>query len=439
MMNCFETVYVWLLMLLIDGVLLYAFSCVVLYQRPSIRGQSIFMLSLISIDTFSMLCFDGGFSGWSLLQNLLHLCIAARFVFGLRRRNLVAGILMLLSVHLIVSLFAGAVSILSLGTERVNTLMLSWTWPRLWLGLTHLLLFVLLPPAYLLQRLRKRSTHTLPDALYIVRSVMLLLVTVFCIATLFNHLPSLAVSSRLTRVVFLFSITALMLIICLSYLAQDIRFLRMRKYNETLERQKHINDALVADLRQFRGQVIQMVDGLGGILSEGSQEQKRAYYDQTARQCAQINNDNVLALQRITDAALSTLLLRKLARCHKLLLPIYLHLSGRPRFDKTLSPVLCEIMGVLLDNAIEAAADSVYPRVVVQLTELTKGVEINIMNTFPEAMDVNSFLDGNTASTKEGHAGEGLRSVAALCQRYANLSVQYTMRGRFIVCSLMIL
>lgn len=122
-----------------------------------------------------------------------------------------------------------------------------------------------------------------------------------------------------------------------------------------------------------------------------------------------------------------------------MLLPIYLHLSGRPRFDKTLSPVLCEIMGVLLDNAIEAAADSVYPRVVVQLTELTKGVEINIMNTFPEAMDVNSFLDGNTASTKEGHAGEGLRSVAALCQRYANLSVQYTMRGRFIVCSLMIL
>lgn len=439
MMYSWENVCVWLLTLLADGTLLYAFSCAALRQRPSIRHLCIYMLSLTAVDTISMFCFDGGFSGWSLLQSLLHIFIAAKFIFRLRRRGLVVGILTLLSIHLLLSLLAGTVSILLLGTERVNDLMLTWTWPRLWLALTHLLLFALLPAAYLLQRLRKRSARTLPDWLYIARSVLLLLVTVFCIATLFNHLPSLAVSSRLTRVIFLFSITALMLIICFSYLAQDIRFLRMRKHKETLEQQKHINDALVADLRRFRGQVIQMVDRLGGILSEGSQEQKRAYYDQTARQCAQINNDNVLALQRITDTALSALLLRKLSRCRELMLPIYLHLFGHPCFDKTLSPILCEITGVLLDNAIEAAADSIYPRVVVQLTELAKGVEINIMNTFPETMDVNGFLDGNTASTKEGHTGEGLRSVTALCQKHANLSVQYTMRGRFIVCSLMIL
>lgn len=66
----------------------------------------------------------------------------------------------------------------------------------------------------------------------------------------------------------------------------------------------------------------------GGILSEGTLAQKRAYYEQIAHQCAQINNDNVLTLQKINDAALSTLLLRKLARCQELHLPIYLHASG---------------------------------------------------------------------------------------------------------------
>lgn len=64
-----------------------------------------------------------------------------------------------------------------------------------------------------------------------------------------------------------------------------------------------------------------MVDNLGGILSEGTLAQKRAYYEQIAHQCAQINNDNVLTLQKINDAALSTLLLRKLARCQERICP----------------------------------------------------------------------------------------------------------------------
>lgn len=148
-----------------------------------------------------------------------------------------------------------------------------------------------------------------------------------------------------------------------------------------------------------------MVDNLGGILSEGTLAQKRAYYEQIAHQCAQINNDNVLTLQKINDAALSTLLLRKLARCQELHLPIYLHASGPLCFNKALSPALCQAMGVLLDNAIEAAADSLYPRIIVHMDCKEKHTEIHVVNTFPATMDVDDFLRGNTISTKAGHAG----------------------------------
>ena len=182
-----------------------------------------------------------------------------------------------------------------------------------------------------------------------------------------------------------------------------------------------------------------MVDNLGGILSEGTLAQKRAYYEQIAHQCAQINNDNVLTLQKINDAALSTLLLRKLARCQELHLPIYLHASGPLCFNKALSPALCQAMGVLLDNAIEAAADSLYPRIIVHMDCKEKHTEIHVVNTFPATMDVDDFLRGNTVSTKAGHAGDGLQSIAALCQKYTNFNVQYTSQGRFILCTLMIL
>lgn len=149
----------------------------------------------------------------------------------------------------------------------------------------------------------------------------------------------------------------------------------------------------------------------GGILSEGTLAQKRAYYEQIAHQCAQINNDNVLTLQKINDAALSTLLLRKLARCQELHLPIYLHASGPLCFNKALSPALCQAMGVLLDNAIEAAADSLYPRIIVHMDCKEKHTEIHVVNTFPATMDVDDFLRGNTVSTKAGHAGTVCRAL----------------------------
>ena len=68
-----------------------------------------------------------------------------------------------------------------------------------------------------------------------------------------------------------------------------------------------------------------------------------------------------------------------------------------------------------------------------------KHTEIHVVNTFPATMDVDDFLRGNTVSTKAGHAGDGLQSIAALCQKYTNFNVQYTSQGRFILCTLMIL
>lgn len=438
-MNYWEMPLVWLFTMLVDGSLLYVFSCTALFQRPCLKGWSLFLGCTMLLDGFSLLALRGKYGGWSLLQAFVLILVVARFVYHLRGRKWLLSSLLLLSVHLLLSLLASALSICLLGERQVNALMLQWTLPRLRLTLTHLLLFLLLLPAYQLQGLRKRRPCTLPTALYILRSMLLLVVTVLCVTFLFNRFSSLALSSRINQVILLFGITAAVLIICFSYLAQDFRYLRMCKHNETLEQQKSVNDALIADMRQFRGQVIQMVDNLRGVLSEGTLEQKRACYEQIARQCAQINNDNVLALQKIGNSALAALLLRKLDRCHALGLPIYLHASSSLCFNKALSPALCQILGVLLDNAIEAASDSVYPRVVVQMEQRDKSTEIHIVNTFSATMDVKGFLRGNTTSTKTGHTGDGLESVAALCQKHTNLSVQYTSQGRFIICTLTIL
>ena len=67
-MTYWEKPLVWLLTLLIDGTLLYTFSCVAFCQRPCARDWSLFLAATMVIDGINMLFLHGQFSGWSLLQ-----------------------------------------------------------------------------------------------------------------------------------------------------------------------------------------------------------------------------------------------------------------------------------------------------------------------------------------------------------------------------------
>ena len=69
-MTYWEKPLVWLLTLLIDGTLLYTFSCVAFCQRPCARDWSLFLAATMVIDGINMLFLHGQFSGWSLLQGL---------------------------------------------------------------------------------------------------------------------------------------------------------------------------------------------------------------------------------------------------------------------------------------------------------------------------------------------------------------------------------
>ncbi len=229
-----------------------------------------------------------------------------------------------------------------------------------------------------------------------------------------------------------------MLIVVLSYLFQDFHYLAMRRRNETLEHQKVITDTLIADMRQFRHNIINMIYGYEGVLLYGTPHEQLQYYETMARDCARINNENILSLQRIGDVAVSALLLNKLERARDMSLPIYLTVSSQLHFGRIPSSVLCQALGVLLDNAIEAADGSVDARVSILITETSDGLEFSILNTYRDGFDISAFLMGHLASTKPGHKGDGLKSIESLCRRYPTMSLSKLQKGRFIECVLMI-
>lgn len=71
---------------------------------------------------------------------------------------------------------------------------------------------------------------------------------------------------------------------------------------------------------------------------------------------------------------------------------------------------LCEILGVLLDNALEAASDSEEKIILIDFTEEKNYIVINISNTFNNQVDIDK-LGQKSYSTKGKNHGIGLFSI----------------------------
>ena len=91
-----------------------------------------------------------------------------------------------------------------------------------------------------------------------------------------------------------------------------------RRLNTLYEYQRNAYEAVLGNQRRFRHNILNMLYGFEGTILSDDTGEIRRYYEQLIEKCALVNNDNVLALRRVTQPALKGLLLRCLlytSRC----------------------------------------------------------------------------------------------------------------------------
>lgn len=228
------------------------------------------------------------------------------------------------------------------------------------------------------------------------------------------------------------SLLLAMMVVLTFYMIQDFRTLRLSRQNQTLNQQRRMCDILLQDTRTFRHNIANMLYGFEGAVLSGNISEMQAYYHQMASKCARINNENAVALRHIPDPAVSALLLSKIQLAGALELPIYLNVEPVPRWKVLRSSDMCQVMGALLDNAIEAAMQSKTPHVAIDIGQVNGAVEIVIRNTYDEAQVDLSFLVSAGQSTKHGHEGLGLQSVRGVLARHDHAIMNQLQRGRYI-------
>lgn len=234
-----------------------------------------------------------------------------------------------------------------------------------------------------------------------------------------------------------FVVPAGLLLVTVSYLAQDIRYIDQLRRNETLERQRMISQSMLKNLRFFRHNMINMLYGLEGAMLTGNTDDIRTYYREMERRCALVNNENIIALERVTIPTLNALLLRAIDLAREREIPFSLYVQEGLRPARGLSSgELCQILGVLLDNALEAAEDSKEPYVLVEIRSIDGMMELIVKNTYSGKIHKAVLRGGH--STKEGHAGVGIASCHDILRHKQNAFLNYDVGWQYVRSQLLI-
>ena len=229
-----------------------------------------------------------------------------------------------------------------------------------------------------------------------------------------------------------------LMLVALSYMLQDIRYIIQLQRLNTLEQQQAISNSLLQNLRFFRHNMINMLYGLEGVLISGDRDKVTAYYKEMREKCALVNNENIVALERITNSSLSGVLLHAVDHARQINLPINLYVQDKVLFPRTLSDAdLCQVLGVLLDNAIEAADKADERHVSMELRNVDDSLEIIVKNTYAGEVSPEKLTIGG-ASTKEGHEGQGLRSCYQILSRRKGAFLNFWVTGQYVQAQLLL-
>ena len=154
--------------------------------------------------------------------------------------------------------------------------------------------------------------------------------------------------------------------------------------------------------------------------------------------CALVNNENIAALERITDPSVSAVLLRGVDKARQLNLPINLYVQPEVRIGHTLSDgELCQVLGVLQDNAIEAANGAEERHVSIEMRNVDGGLEVIVKNTYAGEVSPQLLTRGGT-STKDGHDGQGLASCYHILGRHKGAFLNFWVTGQYVQAQLLL-
>lgn len=269
---------------------------------------------------------------------------------------------------------------------------------------------------------------------YLIDATLLLLITIYLFDNLIpgqnGSVGRMIYNNVLHISGYLLVMLFLLLAMRRSYLEQIQTEVRQKALQD-LQDYTHNLEVMYNGLRSFKHDYINILLSISGYIENCDMDELKEFFenkifptknliDQGDYKLNQLSNIGVLEIKSLLSAKM-----------------IYAHESGidvtidiPDRVDSFLIDTvdLARILGIFLDNAIEATLETEQPQIGLNIIQNKAGVSIIISNRFRDNGLVLHRLKQKGFSTKTGHHGIGLSNALNIISSYDNVLLETTMR-----------
>ena len=304
--------------------------------------------------------------------------------------------------------------------------------------LIHILLFyyITLFCGKLLKKLllSGKGVLRLPQMWYLIDAALLLLITIYLFDNLIpgqnGSVGKMIYNNVLHISGYLLVMLFLLLAMRRSWLEQ-IQTETKKKALQDLQDYTQNLENMYNSLRSFKHDYVNILLSLSGYIENGNLQELKIFYenkifptknliDQGDYKLNQLSNIGVLEIKSLLSA--------KMIYAHESGIDVTIDIPDRVDSFSIDTVDLARILGIFLDNAMEATLETEQPQIGLNIIQNEAGVSIIISNHFQDNGAALHKLKQKGFSTKTGHSGIGLSNAQKIIRSYDNVLLETTMQ-----------
>ena len=274
----------------------------------------------------------------------------------------------------------------------------------------------------------------LPQTWYVIDAALLLLITIYLFDNLIpgqnGSVGRMIYNNALHILGYLLVMCCLLLAMRRSYLEQ-IQTETKQKAMQDLQDYTRNLEAMYNSLRSFKHDYVNILLSLSGYIEDGDMDRLKDFFESKIFPTKNLITGEDYKLNQLSNIGvleIKSLLSAKMIYAHESGIDITIDIPDKVESFLIDTVDLARILGIFLDNAIEATLETEQPQIGLNIIQNKTGVSIIISNRFLDNGVMLHKLKQKGFSTKIGHQGIGLWNAQKIISSYDNVLLETTMK-----------
>ena len=274
----------------------------------------------------------------------------------------------------------------------------------------------------------------LPQTWYVIDAALLLLITIYLFDNLIpgqnGSIGKMIYNNALHISGYLLVMCCLLLAMRRSYLEQ-IQTESKQKAMQDLQDYTRNLEAMYNSLRSFKHDYVNILLSLSGYIEEGDLDRLKDFFESKIFPTKNLITGEDYKLNQLSNISvleIKSLLSAKMIYAHESGIDITIDIPDKVESFLIDTVDLARILGIFLDNSIEATLETEQPQIGLNIIQNKTGVSIIISNRFRDNGIMLHTLKQKGFSTKIGHQGIGLGNAQKIISSYDNVLLETTMK-----------